>query len=98
MVWPLVLAMNSTVTGLGTVAVSTPAPIVALVIVNVSSRLIANGDRAPHPKMARMLRHSGSRIAVRAVDDGTRNANTMLTSVTPSVMRVGEVPIRERIK
>jgi hypothetical protein len=29
------------------VAVSTPAPIVALVIVSVSNRLIANGDRAP---------------------------------------------------
>ena len=97
MVWPLVLATNSTVTGFGTVAVSTPAPIVALVIVKVRSKLIANGERAPAPKIVRMLRHSGSRIAVRAVDDGTRKARMMLTSVTPSVIRVGSLPKRARM-
>src|SRR5262245_57315614 len=97
MTWPVDLATNSTVTGLGTVAVSTPAPIVALVMVRVSSRLIANGERAPQPKIARMLRHSGSRIAVRAVDDGTRKASAILTSVTPRVIRVGSLPNRARM-
>jgi len=97
MVCPLAFATNSTVTGLGTVAVNIPAPIVAFVIVRVKSRLTAKGERTPDPKMARMLRHSGSRIAVRAVDDGTRNASAMLASVTPSVIRVGALPKRAKM-
>src|SRR5215216_3585903 len=98
MEWPPALARNSTVTGLGTVAVSTPALIVALAKARVRSRLTAKRERPSVRNRATMLRHTGSRIAVLAVLDGTRKARMTITRVMPSVIRLGDAPIRASVK
>jgi len=86
------------VTGFGTVAVRMPALIVAFVNVRVRSRFTAKRDLSSFARSATIERQTGGRMAVRAVLEGTRNARQTLASVTPSVIRVGEQPIRSRMR
>lgn len=94
---PVALAMNSAVTGLGMMAVRMPAEVVELVMHSVSSRPAATLDRPSRPNRPTMLMQTGSRMAVRAVEDGTRKASVTLATVTPRVIRRGEQPTRARM-